>query len=83
MKKAKIANRLSALLLALVLSLSLSVPAFAAEETLDRAKAPAAAQELTGATVTAWAVWREGEIVESGSTGGEQDLFGVGSVSKI
>ena len=83
MKQAKIANRLSALLLALVLSLSLSVPAFAAEETLDRAKAPAAAQELTGATVTAWAVWREGEIVESGSTGGEQDLFGVGSVSKI
>ena len=90
---------LSALLLALVLSLSLVLPAAAAEggETaLDKAARATVTSAMTygQATQASWAVWQDGDIVSSGSQvakaeGGAEPLdgpsgvYGVGSVSKI
>lgn len=96
-------KKLSALLLALILSLSLTVPALAAEDLKAGAREAAnSAMTYGGATQIAWAVWQDGEIVESGRDGAiredpdlshllalaafsanENDLYGVGSVSKI
>ncbi len=91
-------RKLGALLLALTLSLSLSVPALAAEapKTVAETAREAAAAAITygAASSAAWAVWQDGEIVASGAQAGASagegakqppaaDLFGVGSVSKI
>ncbi|WP_298022846.1 serine hydrolase [uncultured Dysosmobacter sp.] len=103
-------TRCRALLLALVLALSLTAPALAAEPsaspaepaapTLDSAAQSAAKAALTysAANSISWAVWEDGRITVSGSetaaqgTGEaplpssadlDQDLYGVGSVSKI
>ena len=91
-------QKLGALLLALVLCLSLSVPALAAEETgLEAAAQQAAAGAMTygGASRISWAVWQDGKFVSSGAlkapkeTGGAPEaaeadqLYGIGSVSKI
>ena len=62
-------QKLSALLLALALCLSLSVPAHAAEETgLHTTASHAAAGAMTygGASQISWAVWQDGKTVESG-----------------
>ncbi len=95
--KSKI-QTLSALLLALVLSLSVVLPASAAETSaINEAGKAAAATAMTygGATQMAWAVWQDGEIVASGQEGAPREgagldagsnlatLYGVGSVSKI
>ena len=70
MKQTKTMRRLSALLLALLLSLSLSVPALAAEAAPSVPQtAPAAAKELSGAVQLDWAVWKDGEILASGQEG--------------
>ncbi len=67
-------RKLSALLLALALCLSLSVPALAAEEEtgLKAAARQAAAGAMTygSATQINWAVWQDGKIIESGRDGG-------------
>ncbi len=91
-------QKLSALLLALALCLSLSVPAHAAEETgLHTTASHAAAGAMTygGASQISWAVWQDGKTVESGTlkapeeTGGAPQeaqagaVYGIGSVSKI
>ena len=91
-------QKLGALLLALVLCLSLSVPALAAEETgLEAAAQQAAAGAMTygGASRISWAVWQDGAFVSSGAlkapeeAGGAPEaaeadqLYGIGSVSKI
>lgn len=96
-------KRLSALALALVLSLSLTVPAFA-EEAQDIAPVPQTREELAlaavqaamtygGATAAQYALWEDGKITLSGTTGvysktenrtlTETDLYGIGSVSKV
>lgn len=85
-------SRAGALLLALLLCLSLSVPALAAEgQTLEDTAREAATAAMTfgGAGSISWAVWQEGEILESGAMGAEgapavkDGVYGVGSVSKI
>lgn len=93
-------KRCAALLMALVLSLSLSVPALAAQ-TDDAApsledtavSAALAALEYGGATSVQYALWKDGEILLSGSSGvysksedralTDDILYGIGSVSKI
>ena len=95
-----------ALVLALTLALSLQVPAWAAEtdaagETTaseETAADPveeaiAAAATYGGATSLQYALWKDGEIVATGSTGvysksenralTDDILYGIGSVSKI
>lgn len=86
---------LSALLLALVLSLSLVLPASAAESTDAAARAAVSSAMTYGqAAQASWAVWREGEIISSGSlqtlpggaaepVEGESGVYSIGSVSKI
>ncbi len=88
---------LSALLLALILSLSLVLPVSAAENAaLDEAARATVNSAMTyGQAVQAsWAVWQDGKIVSSGSQrakeeGGfepldtESPVYGAGSVSKI
>ena len=90
-------QKLSALLLALALCLSLSAPALAAEEIgLKTAAQQAVAGALTygGASQISWAVWQDGKIIESGSqtappSDGQPErtaggtVYGIGSVSKI
>ncbi|EOS65992.1 serine hydrolase domain-containing protein [Oscillibacter sp. 1-3] len=69
-------QKLSALLLALALCLSLSVPALAAEESgLKTTAETAAAGAMTygGASQISWAVWQDGKIVESGLDGGPRE----------
>lgn len=93
-------KRCAALLMALVLSLSLSVPTLAAQ-TDDAApsledtavSAALAALEYGGATSVQYALWKDGEILLSGSSGvysksedralTDDILYGIGSVSKI
>ena len=93
-------KRCAALLMALVLSLSLSVPALAAQ-TDDAApsledtavSAALAALEYGGATSVQYVLWKDGEILLSGSSGvysksedralTDDILYGIGSVSKI
>ena len=86
-----------ALALALTLSMSLTVPALAAEdtaETADPVEAALAAAETYGATTSIqYALWKDGEIVSTGGSGvysktenralTDDILYGVGSVSKI
>lgn len=90
---------LSALLLALVLSLSLVLPVSAAESgetALDKAARATVGSAMTygQATQASWAIWQDGKIVSSGShqaaKGGgsapldsESPVYGIGSVSKI
>ena len=85
-------QNLGALLLALALSLSLVLPAAAAEESrLDAIAAEAAVAVLSSsqASQVGWAVWRDGEIISSGSRmgsgkeAGVGDAYCIGSVSKI
>ncbi|MCI9122321.1 MAG: beta-lactamase family protein [Oscillibacter sp.] len=91
-------KKLGALLLTLALSLSLTVPALAAEETkdLETAAQEAAAAALTygSATQVAWALWKDGEIITSGGQAApaaqgqpmqpaKGSVYGIGSVSKI
>ena len=93
-------KRCAALLMALVLSLSLSVPALAAQ-TDDAApsledtavSAALATLEYGGATSVQYALWKDGEILLSGSSGvysksedralTDDILYGIGSISKI
>ena len=92
----KKSSRWSALLLALVLALSLTVSA-GAEET-DAAADPAeaavtAAATYGGAVSIQYALWQDGEITDTGAWGvysktenralTEDILYGIGSVSKI
>ncbi len=92
-------RKLGCLLLALALSVSLAMPALAAEET----PSPGAAALAYGkASQLAWAVWKDGDVVESGREGSVREdpdaghlaglaalagnsnaVYGVGSVSKI
>lgn len=88
---------LSALLLALVLSLSLVLPASAAgNAALDEAARATVNSAMTyGQAVQAsWAVWQDGKIISSGTQRakedggtepleGESPIYGAGSVSKI
>ena len=89
---------LSALLLALVLSLSLILPVSAAESgtALDEAARATVNSAMTygQATQASWAVWQDGKIISSGSQiakgdggaeplKGESPVYGAGSVSKI
>lgn len=93
-------KRCAALLMALVLSLSLSVPALAAQtdsavSSLEdtAVSAALAALEYGGATSVQYALWKDGEILLSGSSGvysksedralTDDILYGIGSVSKI
>ena len=93
-------KRCLALLMALVLVLSLSVPALAAQtdsavSSLEdtAVSAALAALEYGSATSVQYALWKDGEIILSGSSGvysKSEDraltndiLYGIGSVSKI
>ena len=93
----KLRTHWSALLLALTLALSLTVPA-AAEETEAAAADPVetavtAAATYGGAVSIQYALWQDGEITDTGAQGvysktenralTEDILYGVGSVSKI
>ena len=91
----KLRKRWSALLLALILSLSLSVPALAADTAPEEAAGAAAAcaAQYGGAESVQYAVWHKGEIVLTGHVGSysrtenraltDDILYGIGSVSKI
>ena len=93
-------KRCLALLMALVLVLSLSVPALAAQtdsavSSLEdtAVSAALAALEYGSATSVQYALWKDGEIILSGSSGvysksedralTDDILYGIGSVSKI
>ena len=92
----KKSSRWSALLLALVLALSLTVSA-GAEEThtaADPAEAAVTAAATYGGAVSIqYALWQDGEIIDTGAQGvysrtenralTEDILYGIGSVSKI
>ena len=62
-------QKLSALLLALALCLSLSIPALAAEEAgLEAVAQQAAAGAMTyGGSQISWAVWQDGKFISSGA----------------
>lgn len=90
-------SRVSACLLALALLMSL-VPAAQAADVSDGLRQTAAAQaaaalEYGGATSVQYALWRDGEVVLTGSAGAYSlsenraltgdILYGVGSVSKV
>lgn len=86
-------TRWSALLLALTLALSLTVSA-AAEETADPVEeAIAAASTFGGAVSIQYALWQDGAVTDTGASGvysktenralTEDNLYGIGSVSKI
>ena len=86
-------TRWSALLLALTLALSLTVSA-AAEETADPVEeAIAAAATFGGAVSIQYALWQDGAVTDTGASGvysktenralTEDNLYGIGSVSKI
>ncbi len=88
-------RRLSALALTLALLAALALPAFAAEE--DRTDSARAALETAmtygGAISGQYALWQDGEIVLSGTSGvysksenrllTDDNLYGIGSVSKV
>lgn len=93
-------KRCLALLMALVLVLSLSVPALATQtdsavSSLEdtAVSAALAALEYGSATSVQYALWKDGEIILSGSSGvysksedralTDDILYGIGSVSKI
>lgn len=89
-------KRLGALVLALTMTLSLSIPAAAEELTVDSAQSVfSTAMEYGGAVMGSYAVWQDGKIIDSGTSGTilesadapagleERDLYGIGSVSKI
>ena len=84
-------SRWTALFLALVLSLSLALPASAAQE--DRAQAAAQyAMQYGGAVSVQYALWENGEVTLQGHDGvysktenralTDDDLYGIGSISK-
>lgn len=91
-------RRLCSLSLALVLALSLTVPALA-EETAQLTREESAAQaagyamEYGGAASIQYAVWQDGKITLAGHGGVysktenrallDTDLYGIGSVSKV
>ena len=89
--------RSAAALLALILALSLTSPAVAAESAEKAAdpveSAVTAAATYGGAVSIQYALWKDGEIVDSGAQGvysktenralTEDILYGIGSVSKI
>lgn len=88
-------KRLTALGLAGLLALGLAVPALAAGETAPQEAQTAAvyAAQYSGAQSVQYALWEEGKITLSGSTGSysrtenraltDDILYGIGSVSKI
>lgn len=88
-------KRLSSLLLALVMAFALTVPAFAAEDTLTAGVQTAAdlALEYSGATSIQYAVWDNGKLTYTGHAGvysksenralTAENLYGTGSVSKV
>lgn len=88
-------KRLGALALALTMALSLSIPAAAEELTVDSAQSVfSTAMAYGGAVVGSYAVWQDGKIIDSGTSGAilesagapagleDRDLYGIGSVSK-
>ena len=90
-------TRLSALVMALVLLVSLA-PAAAADDTSDGLEQTAqiqaqTAMEYGGATSVQYALWKDGEIVLTGSAGvysltenrliTDDILYGAGSISKV
>ena len=87
-------TRWSALLLALTLALSLTVSAAAEETTADPVEeAIAAAATFGGAVSIQYALWQDGAVTDTGTSGvysktenralTEDNLYGIGSVSKI
>ena len=87
-------TRWSALLLALTLALSLTVSAAAEETTADPVEeAIAAAATFGGAVSIQYALWQDGAVTDTGASGvysktenralTEDNLYGIGSVSKI
>jgi len=91
----KFLKRRCALILALVLTVSLSLTAMAAEPTLkETANTVAAyAAQYGGADSAQYALWQDGEVVLTGHVGNysrtenraltDDILYGIGSVSKI
>ena len=91
----KLWKRGSAILLALILVLSLSVPALAADTAAEQAAYTAAsyAAQYSGAESVQYAVWYKGETVLTGHVGSysrtenraltDDILYGTGSVSKM
>lgn len=91
----KLWKRGSAILLALVLVLSLSVPALAADAAAEQAACTAASYsaQYSGAESVQYAVWYKGETVLTGHVGSysrtenraltDDILYGAGSVSKM
>ena len=94
----KLRSRWSALLLALALALSLTVSAAAEETEAAAAEDPietamTAAATYGGAVSIQYALWQDGEIIDTGAQGvysrtenralTEDILYGIGSVSKI
>ena len=87
-------NRWTALFLALVLSLSLALPASAAQEDRAQAAHEAAqyAMQYGGAVSVQYALWENGEVTLQGHDGvysktenralTDDDLYGIGSISK-
>ena len=87
-------TRWSALLLALTLALSLTVSAAAEETTAEPVEeAIAAAATFGGAVSIQYALWQDGAVTDTGASGvysktenralTEDNLYGIGSVSKI
>ena len=91
----KLWKRGSAILLALILVLSLSVPALAADTAAEQAAYTAAsyAAQYSGAESVQYAVWYKGETVLTGHVGSysrtenraltDDIVYGAGSVSKM
>ena len=87
-------SRWTALFLALVLSLSLALPASAAQEDRAQAAHEAAqyAMQYGGAVSVQYALWENGEVTLQGHDGvysktenralTDDDLYGIGSISK-
>ena len=89
-------KRTAALLLTIILALSLATPTLAAEtvETADPVEAALTAAATYGEAVSIqFALWQDGEITAAGGSGvysrtedralTEDNLYGIGSVSKI
>ena len=92
----KLCRRACALVLTVLLTLSLSLPALAAEpETAAQAgqRAAAAAMAYGGAVSVQYALWQDGEVTLTGRAGvysktenralTDDILYGIGSVSKV
>lgn len=96
--KHSVKSRLGSLTLALILALSLAVPALAAESAQpareeSAAQAAGYAMQYGGAVSIQYAVWQDGKITLAGHSGVysktenrallDTDLYGIGSVSKV